>query len=139
MRRLLGRALARLDFDRDGREDFAVTHLDAPVAMLRNETPDAGHFLSIQLRGRESNRDAIGATVTVVSTSGESRVGQVTAGDGYQSSNQRQLIFGLEDASTATKLVVRWPSGTVEEFSDVAADRELILVEGHARLVEIVR
>ena len=139
MRRLLGRALARLDFDRDGREDFAVTHLDAPVAMLRNETPDAGHFLSIQLRGRESNRDAIGATVTVVSTSGESRVGQVTAGDGYQSSNQRQLIFGLEDASTATKLVVRWPSGTVEEFSDVAAAREMILVEGHARLVEIVR
>ena len=138
-RKQLGRSLARLDFDRDGREDFVVSHLDAPVALLHNETPSAGHFLSIRLCGVQCDRDAIGATVTLVTANGMRRVRQVTAGDGYQCSNQWQLVFGLDDATTVRKLLVRWPSGDLQEFADAAADHELIIVEGRAEPVDVTR
>lgn len=127
---VLGRALTRLDLNRDGREDFAVSHLDAPLALLRNDSHDAGHYLTLRLVGVTCDRDAIGATVTVQTSADRKRVRQLTAGDGYQSSNQRQLVFGLGDATRVTTLRVQWPSGTMQEFNDLAVDRELILVEG---------
>jgi tetratricopeptide (TPR) repeat protein len=138
-RRLLGRALVRLDFDRDGREDIAISHLDAPLALLHNDTQNAGHFLVVRLCGVTSDRDAIGATVTVVTGSGQRRVGQVTAGDGYMCSNQRQLVFGLAAESTIEKLVVRWPSGALQEFTNMAVDRHWIIVEGRAEPAEITK
>ena len=58
-----GRALARLDWNRDGREDAAIWHIDQPAALLTNETAAAGHFLAVQLRGVKGNRDCIGAIV----------------------------------------------------------------------------
>ncbi|GIT28820.1 MAG: hypothetical protein Ct9H300mP1_08660 [Planctomycetaceae bacterium] len=81
-------------FDRDGRPDFAVSHLDDPSAVLANRTEAAGHWLAIRLVARRSARDAIGAEVTVRSGSMRS-VHQLTAGDGYQASNQRGLVIGL--------------------------------------------
>ena len=138
-RKLLGRSLAKIDFDRDGREDFVVTHLDAPVALLHNETPNAGHFLSIRLTGVRCDRDALGATVTVLTENGVRRVRQVTAGDGYMSSNQRQLVFGLGAESSAKQVVVRWPSGTSQEFGAVMADRELIIVEGGGAFLHVTK
>ncbi|MBW3543639.1 MAG: CRTAC1 family protein, partial [Planctomycetes bacterium] len=127
--RYLGRGLARLDWNRDGREDVVVSHLDAPAALLTNETQPAGHFLVIRLVGVESNRDAIGATVTV-RTADAVETGQLTAGDGYLASNQRQLVFGLRTAQRVEEMLVRWPSGREERFVDLAVDAELIAVEG---------
>ena len=56
----LGRSLATLDWNRDGREDFVVSHLDTPVALMTNQTSSAGHFLVVNLRGVLCSRDAIG-------------------------------------------------------------------------------
>lgn len=128
-RRQLGRGLARLDFNRDGREDFVVSHLDTPAALVANATSSAGHFFSLQLRGVESNRDAIG-TIVRVTSGGRTRWKQLTAGDGYQASNQRQLVFGLGEQTAIDELVVRWLSGREQHFARVAADAEYILVEG---------
>ena len=61
----LGRGLARLDFNRDGREDFAVSHLDSPVALVANETTEVGAFVSVRLIATSSARDAIGTRVRV--------------------------------------------------------------------------
>ncbi|GIS58056.1 MAG: hypothetical protein CM1200mP2_02810 [Planctomycetaceae bacterium] len=58
---VVGTGLARGDFDRDGRPDFAVSHLDDPSAVLANRTEAAGHWLAIRLVARRSARDAIGA------------------------------------------------------------------------------
>jgi tetratricopeptide (TPR) repeat protein len=132
-RRQLGRSLARLDFNRDGREDFVVSHLDTPAALVANCTSGAGHFFSLQLHGVESNRDAIGTNVGVVA-GGRTRWKQLTAGDGYQASNQRQLVFGLGEQTSIERLIVRWPSGREQRFSQVAADNEFILVEGRTEL-----
>lgn len=136
-RKLLGRALVRLDSNRDGREDFAVTHLDAPVALLRNRSPKVGHFLAVRLRGVTCDRDAVGTTVTVVMKDGRRRVRQVTAGDGFQCSNQQQLIFGLAAEAEVAKMIVRWPTSEEQEFADIKADRELLIVQGQPQPVEL--
>ena len=137
-RKLLGRGLARVDWNRDGREDFCVSHLDSPAALVTNQSLETGHFLALQLRGVESSRDAVGAVVWLTA-SGRTRMQQVTAGDGYYASNQKQLLFGLGDSTGIDALVVRWPSGLRQEFKPPAVDGEYLLVEGRAQAVRIPR
>ena len=125
----LGRSLARLDWNRDGREDFIVSSLDTTAALLSNQTPAVGHFLAIQMRGVQSDRDAIGTSIHVVAD-GVTQFHQLTAGDGYQASNQRQLIIGLGEADHIDSLSVKWTSGLEQTFQDVAANQELLIIEG---------
>ena len=132
----MGRGLARLDWNRDGREDFAVSNLDTPASLVTNRTAETGHFLALQLRGVQSNRDAIGTTV--VANVGERRLfKQMTAGDGYQASNQRQLVFGLGEHRIIDEILIRWPSGREQKFSQVAGDVEYLLVEGRPELLRL--
>jgi tetratricopeptide (TPR) repeat protein len=127
--RYRGRGLARLDWNRDGREDFVVSHLDAPVALLTNQTKQHGNHLAVQLVGTASSRDAIGSRVTV--TSGDnSWTAQLTAGDGYQASNQRQLVFGLGHNHQPDKLTVHWISGATQTFTSLPLNSEIRIVEG---------
>jgi tetratricopeptide (TPR) repeat protein len=129
----LGRAVARCDWNRDGKNDLFVGHLLDASSLLTNTTPETGRFLSIRLFGVESSRDAIGTTVEA--TFGDRTiVRQLTAGDGYQASNERRLIFGTGSRETIRKLVVRWPSGLVQTFDETATNQEIWLVEG-GRLV----
>jgi hypothetical protein len=130
-RRLLGRGLARVDWNRDGREDFVVSHLDTPAALVTNRSGQTGHFLALQLRGIESSRDAVGAVVWLTA-GGRTRMQQITAGDGYYASNQKQLLFGLGESTGVDGLVVRWPSGRQQRFEPPAVDGEYLLVEGRA-------
>lgn len=129
----LGRGLARVDWNRDGRDDFVVSHLLEPAGLLRNETDRAGHFLAVQLRGTRSSRDAIGTTVEIL-VDGRSITRQLTGGDGYQASNERQLCFGLGAASSISKLTVHWPGGESESWNDVPGDQAIILIEGSSRV-----
>ena len=75
-RRSLGRAMARLDWNRDGKDDLCITHIHRPAALLENQTPAAGHFLAVKLCGGDSGRDAIGTTVRV--SAGGRRTGSAT-------------------------------------------------------------
>lgn len=127
----LGRSVARLDWNRDGREDLVVGHLGDPSSLLTNTSPEAGGFLALRLVGVASNRDAIGATVEVRCGS-RVIIRQLTAGDGYQASNERRLVIGVGRADKIDQLTVRWPSGTVQQFEDLAASQEFTLVEGRA-------
>lgn len=135
-RKWLGRALARLDWNRDGREDVVASHVNDPIALLSNETATSGHFLTIFLRGVVSDRDAIGTTV-IVSAGGNRHARQLIAGDGFQASNERQLTFGLGPHERVGELEVIWPSGIRQTFRDVAADQRVTLVEGQAMLMRI--
>jgi hypothetical protein len=129
----LGRPVARIDWNRDGREDLVIGHLEDDTVLLTNTTEAAGRYLSLRLIGVNSSRDAIGTTV--VARIGErSLTRQLTAGDGYQSSNERRLIFGLGDARQVDELIVRWPSGTEQRFLNVPASQEACLVEGRPPL-----
>ena len=93
----LGRPVARLDWNRDGRDDLLVGHLEDDSALLTNTTPATGRFLSLKLFGVGSSRDAIGTTVRA-RFGDRTIVRQLTAGDGYQASNERRLILGLGQA-----------------------------------------
>ena len=128
----LGRGLATLDWNRDGREDFAITYLDRPAALVTNQTAKTGHFLAVSVCGTESVRDATGTKITV-EAGGHTWRRQLIGGDGYQVSCQRHLIFGLGDVEKIDRLTVRWPSGREQTWSDLAFDHELRLVEGDAQ------
>jgi hypothetical protein len=128
----LGRGLARLDWNRDGRPDFVVQHLESPAALVTNRTARPGHFLTLELTGTVSARDALGATVSL-QAGGQTQTAQLCAGDGYLASNQRQLFFGLGAATTIERLEVAWPSGHKSVFTQLDADQELHLIEGCER------
>ena len=125
----LGRGLARLDWNRDGREEFVASLLDRPAALLTNTTETVGRHLIVRLVGTASERAAIGATV-VAQTGERSLSRQMTAGDGFFASNERSLVFGLGDAESVQELTVRWPSGASQQFENLPAGSEVVIVEG---------
>jgi hypothetical protein len=133
---LLGRGLALLDWNRDGREDFAVSNLDTPASLVVNRSAETGHSVVLHLRGVSSNRDAVG-TVLRITAGGRTRTKQLTGGDGYQASNQRQIVLGLGERTSMDELIVRWPSGREQQFRDVRADAELLLVEGRSEITQL--
>lgn len=139
--RYLGRGLARLDWNRDGRPDFCVTHADSPVALLTNETRDCGHYLLVHLRGTASARDAVGARVTL--RAGErSWSQQLVAGDGYTASNHRVLMYGLGDTTHLEAIQVEWPSGMTDliegsRMEGCRVDAELLLIEGRSAILRL--
>lgn len=130
----LGRAVARLDWDRDGRPDLVVVHLDRPVALLRNETAQVGHRLILDLRGVESNRSAIGARISVTA-GGSTRIHEICGGDGYLASNEKRVILGLGSPQTVECLEIRWPLGRQDRWFDIPVESELVLVEGRPPLI----
>ncbi len=132
-RRQLGRSLAVLDWNRDGKEDFVVSHLDVDVALVENQTEPVGHYLALQFVGTTSERDAIG-THCWVTVNGRTSMQQLVAGNGYHTSNEKKLIFGLGDATEVEQLRIRWPSGGEVAFQAVPADQVLCVIEGQDTL-----
>jgi hypothetical protein len=132
----LGRGMGRLDWNRDGREDLAISHLESPAALLTNSSLTTGTPLVIQLRGIHVDRDAIGTHVSVTSSTGK-QTRQITAGDGYQASNQRQLVFGLGADTQAAAVEILWPNGTRQTFRDVPGKQEWLVREGCDQLLSL--
>ena len=127
----LGRTVASLDYDRDGGIDILIGHLDQPAALLHNETAAGGGWLQIEMVGRESERDAIGAVLVL--TVGESRYTEwVTAGDGYLCSDEPIVAFGIDSADPTGDLEIRWPSGLRQNFDAVTLGHRYLVVEGDA-------
>ncbi len=131
----LARGLARLDWNRDGRTDFIATDLEKPVLLAENVTVVPNHSFRLKLAGTLSSRDAIGAKVTVVVNPGDERVCQLTAGDGYESSNERVLEIGVGSAESVARVEIRWPSGTKSSFSNVQCNQNWFAIEGRAALI----
>lgn len=128
---IAGRGAAFGDLFNDGRIDAVINSLNQPPTLLRNVSEDHHHWLGLQLIGSaKSSRDALGAVVTA-------RVGGLVLrqdalrGGSFASSNDPRLHFGLGDATQVDELKIRWPSGAVQTFKAVAADRILTLEEGH--------
>ena len=130
----LGRAMARLDWNRDGLADVLIASLDRPPALLNNRSKPLGSFISLRLIGTRSSRDAIGACVTL-QADGKIQYRQLTAGDGYETSNQRELVFSVGDAEAVQKIEIRWPAGTTQTFEAVRSGGHYVVVEGSDEIV----
>jgi len=124
------RSAAVADFDRDGRMDIAVRAQWERSSLLRNEG-EAGRFLRVRLVGTKSNRMGVGARLEA-HVGGRRRIAELTCGTGFLSQHESAVHFGLDNAERVDRLVVRWPSGAVQELKDVPADRFVTITEGAA-------
>ena len=125
----IGRTLARLDWNRDGRIDFVTSHIDRPAALLQNETDVEGCWLNLRVVGTECERDAIGTRVRVTSESNQFFY-TIAAGDGYMCSNEDVVHIGVGDDSGPFTVHVTWPQGSTQEFSEITASKRYLIVEG---------
>ncbi len=126
--RALGRGLSKLDWDGDGRMDLIATHLDAPTALLENRTAGDDAWLQLRLVGTTSERDAIGAHVSVASNEWK-RSKTVNSGDGYCGKNEAILHFGLAN-SISVEVEVNWPSGQSNQLRIDQLNQRWLIIEG---------
>lgn len=112
-----------------GRGEAFNTPSDNLRDLLFLNNGNSNHFLGVQLKGRMSNPNAIGARLELHGAWGV-QLREVRAGEGYGIQNSLSKIFGLGATTTITKLVVKWPSGITEEFLAPAADQYLVIREG---------
>jgi hypothetical protein len=115
---------AAADFDGDGKLDVVVAALGEPAELWRNTSPGSNHWLTIKLEGIRSNRDGIGAIVRLGKQTREA-----SASQGYASSSLAGIHFGLGAMTRVPEVEIRWPSGTAQKLTDVAADQILTVRE----------
>lgn len=122
------RGLAVGDIDNDGKEDLVVTTNNGPAYILRNQTPTPNHWLTLKLVGTRSNRDGIGATITLKNSAG-TQYATVTTGGSYCSASDVRVHFGLGSDTKVNDIEIHWPSGIVQHLSAVSADQILTVKE----------
>ena len=125
----VSRGTAFADYDNDGDVDIFVLNAGNTSNLLRNDGGNREHWLCLNLVGTSSNRNGAGAVVRLLAGSSQI-VRQVCLGSSYLSQNDQRLFFGLGGYERADHIQIRWPSGHIDEFRDIAADRFLIVTEG---------
>ncbi len=124
------RGVAVADFWNRGSLDIAVAASTDRHALLKNEIGDRRHWFAVALEGTQSNRDAVGARVTV-RVGGQLQMREVVLGDGYGSQSTLRQYFGVGDAEKIDELTVHWPkSGTVQTFRDLQPNQLVLIREG---------
>lgn len=121
----LGRGVAGGDFDNDGRVDLAVNHLDVPLALLRNATPETHHFIGLELLPKNRCYPA-GGHVIVTSALGERTI-PIVAGGSYLSTNDRRLVIGLGKNYEPVDVEVRWPVSGSTRYLQLTPDQYWML------------
>lgn len=124
----VARGMAIGDLDNDGRLDAIVTTNEGPVHVLHNETSSGNHWVLLKLVGHGSNRDAIGAEVTLVTNAGSQFATVSTAGS-YLSSSDKRLHFGLGREKVIQTIDIRWPSGIRQTLKNISANQILEIDE----------
>jgi hypothetical protein len=117
------------DYDNDGDIDMLVVNMHDRPTLLRNDTPPNHHWITIRLEGVKSNRDGIGARVLVDAES-RRQVIEVGGDGSYLSHRDVRAHAGLGTAPRANRIEIRWPSGTIDVATNVAADRFYLAREG---------
>lgn len=128
------RGVAVADFWNRGSLDIAVSASTDHHALLKNEIGQRRHWVAVELEGTQSNRDAVGARVTI-RVGGQLQMREVVLGDGYGSQSTLRQYFGVGDAARIDELTIHWPrSGIVQTFRDLPSDRIVRVREGDEEL-----
>jgi len=129
------RGSAFVDLNNDGAIDLVVTSLGEKPRILMNNALNGNHWTTLDLRGRVSNRDAIGAQVKVTTKSGRTLYEHVTTSVGFMSSSDRRVHLGLGKEDEIREIEIRWPSGIVQHIEHPTADRILRIEESGSKPV----
>ncbi len=120
-KRWAGRGAAVGDLDNDGRPDLVVSNLDGAPYIARNLSSDGGHWLSVRLRGCDSNRDGVGARLVLERASGPTQYRTVSRSGSYLAARDPREFFGLGSDPGVVRLRVAWPGGGSDDLEGLAA------------------
>jgi hypothetical protein len=124
----VGRGLACGDFDRDGDLDILITTNNGPAYLYRNDQLAGNRSMRFRLVGKQSNRDAIGATVRIYHE-GTTQSRLIKSGSSYLSQSELPVTFGLAKRDKIERVVIQWPNGRTEEYKNLAAGKAYECVE----------
>jgi hypothetical protein len=124
-----GRGAAFGDIDNDGDVDVLVGNDNGRPHLLMNNIGSRNHWIGMRLVGKES-RDMLGARVSVIRRDGSKLSRRARSDGSYGSANDPRVFVGLGTSIETPRVEVRWPSGQVEAWADVAIDRWTMLKEG---------
>jgi hypothetical protein len=124
------RAAVAADLDHDGDQDLLLRQVGGgPLVVYRNDFPRT-HWLDVSLRGRTSNRLGIGARL-IANVGDRPLVRELYPVNSFHSQALSRVHFGLGDNESLDRLEIWWPSGQTQTLSHVAADRHIVITEGH--------
>jgi hypothetical protein len=123
-----GRAVAMADLSNRGAVDVIVANQNQPALLYRNNPDSANHWIAFKLVATHSNRSVIGAEVVIESGDlTQRRV--VDGGSGFASQNDRRLHFGLGRREWVDRVMIQWPSGTVQVLNRPSIDGFVTVTE----------
>jgi tetratricopeptide (TPR) repeat protein len=129
------RSFALADLDHDGRLEVVLKNRNAPqLRVLRNVMNNIGGSIAFRLRGTKSNRDAVGAAVTV-EAEGRRQTKYLQAGSGFLSQHSKELFFGVGKAQGSVSATVKWPSGAAQSFKGLPVGNRIEIEEGSEKFV----
>jgi len=129
---VVARGAAYLDYDNDGDLDLVITANNGTARLLRNDNGNQNGMLRVKLVGTRSNRDGIGAKVTLTTSAGARLFRMVKTGSSYASQSEMPLTFGLgkPEAGETVSIEIIWPSGQKESLSKIGANQFITIKEG---------
>jgi len=124
----VGRGACFGDYDNDGDIDAFIVNLDDNAILLRNDHGNEKNWITLNLVGTTSNRDAIGARIKLTA-GGKTQYAQKKSASGYLSQNDPRIHFGMGDAQVVDQIEITWPSGKIQSLDQVQGKQILTVKE----------
>ncbi len=116
------------DLNNDGKIDIVVTVLNGEPQLLMNRTQNHNHWIILKLVGVADNRDGLGTRVKITTANGV-QYNEATTAVGYNSSSDKRVYFGLQNATVVDRIELMWPTGSKQVLHHVMADQILTIVQ----------